>query len=309
MNLQILSNTVLTGRENKTNNFEMKLLHSINALNNPVFLEVLEVSYPATTKNIGKDDTWFVLQIWFDDFKKNESGVFEKNQLHFKSDTINVPEGFYTLKNLINFLNNSLEEYGIYVSKENNSKIKISSDLYVEYWLNQKSNSTGKQHDGENLNNFHLSSKSSENLQKKFKINMVITLSQKLGFILGFKQNVIHFIQEIDNTPINSTVQSIFSDYSPDVSDGLNKFYIYCEELERVLVGDTSSELLAVVPINWEKQGKGNGELITYQCDNSKKQFKKSLISSLHISIRDGEGNLLPFDSGTVLINCLIHNA
>ena len=185
MNLQILSNTVLPGRENKTNNFEMKLLHPINALNNPVFLEVLEVSYPATTKNIGKNDTWFVLQIFFDDFKKNESGVFEQNQLHFLSDTINVPEGFYTLENLVNFLNNSLEEYGILISKENNSKIKISADLYIEYWLNQKSSSTGKQHDGENLNKFHLSSKSSENLQKKFKINLTLTSLGKTRFYIG----------------------------------------------------------------------------------------------------------------------------
>ena len=240
MNLEILSNTVLPGRENKTNEFEMKLLHPINALNKPVFLEVLEVSYPATTKNIGKD----------------ESGDFGKNQLYFQSDTINVPEGFYNLENLINFLNNVLEEYGIFISKDNNSKIKISLDLYVEYWLNQKSSSTGKQYDGEILNKFHLSSKSCKNLQKNFKINLTLTWSKKLAFILGFKENVVHFVQEIDNDPINSTVQTIFSDYSPDVSDGLNKFYIYCNELERVLVGDTSSELLAIVPINWEKQGK-----------------------------------------------------
>ena len=117
MNLEILSNTVLPGRENKTNEFEMKLLHPINALNKPVFLEVLEVSYPATTKNIGKDDTWFVLQIWYENFKKDESGNFGQNQLYFQSDTINVPDGFYNLENLINFLNNVLEEYGIFLSR------------------------------------------------------------------------------------------------------------------------------------------------------------------------------------------------
>ena len=196
-----------------------------------------------------------------------------------------------------------------YFYQDNNSKIKISFDLYVEHWLNQKSSSTGKQHDGENLNKFHLSSKSCKNFQKNFKINLTLTWSKKLAFILGFKEDVVHFVQEIDNDPINSTVQTIFSDYSPNVSDGLNKFYIYCDELERVLVGHTSSELLAIVPINWEKQGKGSGELITYQCDKSKKKFKKILISSLHISIRDGKRNLLPFDSGSVLISCLIHHA
>ena len=61
-----------------------------------------------------------------------------------------------------------LEEYDIFISKNNNGKIKISVNLYIEYWLNQKSSSTGKAHDGEELNKFHLSSKSCENLQKKF---------------------------------------------------------------------------------------------------------------------------------------------
>ena len=286
MNLEILSNTVLEGRENKTNIFQMKLLHLINALNKPVFLEVLEVSYPATTKNIGKDDCWFVLQIFYDNFKKNEINNFEQNQLYFQSDTITVPEGFYNLEKLINFLNNMLEEYGIYISKDNNSKIKISTDLYIEYWLNQQSSTTGKQHDGENLNKFHLSSKSCENFQKKFKINLTITLSKKLAFILGFKQSVLHFLQEIDNETINSTAQTIFSDYSPDVSDGLNKFYIYCDELERVLVGDTSSELLAIVPINWAKQGEGSGELINYQCDKAKKNLKNISFFITYINTR-----------------------
>ena len=53
----------------------------------------------------------------------------------------------------------------------------------------------------------------------------------------------------------------------------LNKFYIYCEELERVLVGDTSAELLAIIPINWGKQGNGTGQLINYSTDKAKKNF------------------------------------
>ena len=112
----------------------------------------------------------------------------------------------------------------------------------------------------------------SHNNHLKFKISLTITLSKELAFILGFKQSVLHFLEEIDNETINSTAQTIFLDYSPDVSDGLNKFYIYCDELERVLVGDTSSELLAIVTINWAKQGEGSGEIINYQCDKAKKK-------------------------------------
>ena len=168
MNLEILSNTVIEGRDNERNNFEMKLLHPIDTLNKPVFLEVLEVSYPATTKNIGKTECWFILQIFYENLKKNEFDVFQQNKLYFSSNEIIVPEGIYNLEKLIIFLYNMLEEYDIFVSKDNNGKIKISTNLYIEYWLNERSSGAGKQHDGEELNKFHLSSKSCENLQKKF---------------------------------------------------------------------------------------------------------------------------------------------
>ena len=127
--------------------------------------------------------------------------------------------------------------------------------------------------------------------------------------MLGFKLEDLHFEQVNDDNTLITTAQSVLSDYLPDVSDGLNKFYIYCDELERVLVGNTSAELLAIIPIDWSKQGQGTGELISYSVDKVKKKIKKTLVSSLHISLKDGEGKLIPFDSGSVLINCLIHYA
>ena len=295
MSLQILSNTIMEGRVNRTNEFEMKLLYPIDALNNPVFIEVLEVSYPASTKNVGENDCWFILQIFYEDFKKNTDQTYEKCKLQFLSKDFIIPEGIYSLKKLINFLNNMLEEYDIFFLKDNDGKIRVSVNMYIEYW--KKSNK------------FELSSKSCENLKKKTKISLLLKLSKKLAFMLGFKLEDLHFEQENNNETINTTAQTILSDYLPDVSDGLNKFYIYCDELERVLVGDTSAELLAIIPIDWVKQGTGTGELINYSVDKVKKKFKKTIISSLHISLKDGEGKLIPFDSGSVLINCIIHNA
>ena len=70
--------------------------------------------------------------------------------------------------------------------------------MYIEYWLNQKSSTTGKTHDGDILNKFHLSSKSCENLQKNFKIDLTLDLSKKLAFILGFKLETLHFQQSVD---------------------------------------------------------------------------------------------------------------
>ena len=139
MNLQILSNTVMEGRTNKTNEFEMKLLHAIDALNNEMFIEVLEVSYPSSTKNVGKKDCWFVLQIFYEDFKKNTiNETYEKCKLQFLSKDFYVPEGIYSLEKLINFLNNMLEEFDIFVLKDNDGKIRISVNMYIEYWEKSK---------------------------------------------------------------------------------------------------------------------------------------------------------------------------
>ena len=185
-------------------------------MNKPVFLEILEVSYPATTKNVGVDDCSFILQINYKNLKKNESDVYEQNDFHFLSKNFTVPEGIYDLEKLINFLN-MLEEYDMFISKDNNEKIKISVNMYIEYWLNPKSSTTGKAHDGGVLNKFRLSSKSCENLQKKLKIDITLHLSKKLAFILGFKLQVLHFQQQVDGEQLISTAQLILSDYFPDV--------------------------------------------------------------------------------------------
>ena len=71
------------------------------------------------------------------------------------------------MKKLIKLLNNVLGEYDIFISNDN-GKIRISVNMYIEYWLNQKSSNTGKSHDGSDLNEFHLSSSSCNKLKKTF---------------------------------------------------------------------------------------------------------------------------------------------
>ena len=113
-------------------------------------------------------DCWFILQIFYENFKKTTDGVtYDQNQLHFLSEQFNIPEGIYDLKKLIKFLNNVLGEYDIFISNDN-GKIRISVNMYIEYWLNQKSSNTGKSHDGSDLNKFHLPSSSCNNLKKNF---------------------------------------------------------------------------------------------------------------------------------------------
>ena len=109
----------------------MKLMQPIDGLNNSAFVEVLEVCFPSTTKNVGKKDCWFILQVFYENFKKKPDGTtYDENQTHFLSEEFTVPEVIYDLKKLIKFLNNMLGEYDIFISNDN-GKIRISVDMYI----------------------------------------------------------------------------------------------------------------------------------------------------------------------------------
>ena len=155
MNLEILSNTVLEGRVNKTNDFEMKLLYPIDALNKPVFLEVLEVSYQATTKNIGVDDCWFILQIFYKmmlpidpNFEKEEPNhglIIHDMQIEdpfsashqLQNNFINCPPfGLYDIFNYLIYHSTEYDKQGLAACKSFDD-YRLFQDGYVESLLTE----------------------------------------------------------------------------------------------------------------------------------------------------------------------------
>lgn len=335
MNLQIVSNTVAVVNKNQCNKFEMKLARPINALQNNVFLEVLNVCYPATTKNVLANTCFMDIEINVENFKRTLGAKmavqalvnrgttvddiagpgtrqYTTCEVNIKTKRVNIPAGIYNLQRLIEYVNNAYVAYNMYFSVSKSGKVVISSNLNIEYWLLQASATYAGTHghDGIILNSYHESSKAftnytvrKNNVTKQFPVRVTIKLSEKLAFMFGFNNPIIELDLK-DNDDFFVT-----GNYLPDVSDGLNKIFIYCEELERSLVGDSSSELLTTVPLQWDAQGGGNGQLISFSPVKTKKKFKKADILSLHISLRDTTGELIPFDSGTVTIDCLVHNA
>ena len=305
----------------------MKLMHPIDALNNKAYIEVMNVCYPSTTKNVTGTSCYIDLSMQFNGFLKvigkdgtpfddatikgyNDAGVpltYTKQNSNVKVHTkrVDIPEGIYSLKRLTQYINTAYNEYDVFFSQEKNGKIKINVNLNVEYWLQQKTASytlagVETAHDGGTCHEFR---KTTAQLTHVAFYDVTITMSEKLAFMLGFSDTHHTF------TDVNTSETSKFAEFLPDVSDGLNKIFIYCPELERVLVGDTSSELLCTIPIQWSGQGDDDGELICFNPPKIKKAFKKANIDILHISLRDSIGELVPFDSGTVTIECLIHYA
>jgi hypothetical protein len=74
-------------------------------------------------------------------------------------------------------------------------------------------------------------------------------MSEKLRFMLGLDQ--IKYTQSYDAYWVKSL---------PSIMDSVNEMYIYCDKVEGSIVGDSSSQLLAVAHI--ELRGQGSGELL-----------------------------------------------
>ena len=144
MNLQIVSDSVnRVGMKNYTNHFTMSLSKPIDAENNDAYLRVLNVSYPLMIKNV-LDDCWFKVEYTFKDFK----GSANPAEVIFSTGKINLPDGIYTMKMLVDTLNSYVEEYYIIISQTREGKIGVHFNFNIQYWFQQFKSTDGLAYNG-----------------------------------------------------------------------------------------------------------------------------------------------------------------
>ncbi len=283
MNLQIISDSQNhVGTTNHTNEFTMSLNNEIDAENNNAYIRVLNVSYPLTIKNVLDKDCWIEIKYEFTDFKGRFNNVSCK--VLFETGKIYLPSGVYTLDTLLQTINSHTEQYDIILSKTREGKIGIHLTLDIEFWYQQF-----QSNDGTNDNI----------LYKLFKehvtgLKVLFNYSPKLRYMLG-----------LDDVEFSDDFRSYWGKHMTDIMDGVSKMFIYCDEVEAV--GDSNSKLLAIVPI--ELNGQGTGQLFSYTPPVIPKKLIKSKITQLHIKLCDPSNRLIPFDTGTVNIECVVENA
>lgn len=138
MNIQILSNSKNDiGVQNEINNFTMKLVEPIDAENHPKYITVLSVSYPLTTKKFQKTSVFFYLSFTFDNFREHSLNGGYVGRLNFETNKITIPDGVYSIGNIVDFMNNWLEEDNVNVEKMDNGKISFHMSYGVEFWFIQ----------------------------------------------------------------------------------------------------------------------------------------------------------------------------
>lgn len=281
MNLLIVSDsTNKIGATNYNNEFTMTLNECIDAENKNMYIRVLNVSYPCTIKNVLDKDCHFQLRIKFLNFKHGNPC-----EITFDTGIVHIPSGFYTLGALIDILNNYLEEYDVTFEKTKYGKVAVHYAFQYEHWYIQSQSNTGLSFDQRELNVFQKS-------DMALSMELGIQFSEKLKYMLGFEE-----YQTVN-------YRTFFGSKLPDIMDGVNKIFIYCDQVEASVVGDTKSRLLVVVPIDVSRQG--TGQLFSYAPSDTKKKLIKAKIPNFKLTLCDSSSRLIPFDAGSVSIECLL---
>ena len=282
-------------------------------------MHVLNISYLLTIENVQKEKCGIRILLHFP--PTSDSGITIK----YKTDMMYITPGYYTLEGLISILNS---EYDVRFMILNSGRIGVTYSIEREYWHSDANIVTTNSAPLQVFETF------TQNTNEGTEFEMELT--ESLQYMLGLRKFVVHSSVEALKDPNfyfaetqHSVSTEVFNTYSwyhfmnvankvgdnnfactfmgnelPDISDGIDKMFIYCEQLEMSIVGDTYAPLLAIVPL--KEKDWGNGSFCVYTPPDTRRKFIKSRINQFNIGLYDTTHTLIPFSSGTVNIECVI---
>ena len=136
-------------------------------------------------------------------------------------------------------------------------------------------------------------------------IKFALKFSKKLSFILGMDtESITQEYSGFDKEEKTEIVKKRFP-FMPDEMAGINLMYIYCDKVKPYTVGDTKSELLAIVPLHYATNNT-NENIFIYSPPSVYKELVNDKFDSMTITVLDSNGKYIPFDSGNINIECEI---
>ena len=308
MNILISSNTEnKVGGKNFNNDFVISLPEIIDGENSAKSIRVLNVAYPKTIENVGGKKCGIKLDFVFDlDFNNDKAAA------KFTSDWLFLPPGQYDLKSLVNTVNMLINEYDGFFFILNGGHVGVSFASTVTHLFKGTLDGSYQKYD-----------------RKKVSNNINIEMTETLKYMLGLSKLVLHpkvaahkkqlleqaltqpltdwaYISDYlaKSSEISREYTLCYGKYLTDITNGINTIFIYCNEVARTVVGDTSSRLLTCVHI--QKDDGVSGELVSYTPPAFVTRLINSKIEKFHITLRDTEYNLIQFSAGTVNISCVV---
>lgn len=288
--------------QQKLNHFKTKLSQPLHLDVNEYECGLAEIIYPHSWKNL-KEESQVCVGI-SDLTVDPESGkyrILEKNFTVQQSHYINVAD-------LVKKINKRMKIIFQKFMSEYASDHDTTNQMY--YGIHEKYLKASFRFD-ENVGKVYLSG------NNHLYVILPPALAQMMGFgdtaaLIGSEvlcpqisrqlchhsQISCHVFRYADEVETDPHIKLLKGDYVADVHRGLTSLYIYSPIIQSQLVGDTLAPLLRVVNVRGSF-----GEQVNERYDNI---YYLPLISSpiehIEIYIRDDVGNLIPFESGRVVI-------
>jgi hypothetical protein len=318
MNVKILSNTPnAEGNTNYNNKFAMSLPEQIDAENGQKVIRVLNVTYPLTIDNVTLTNCGVRLKYSWAMFRnKNRNDIKAPLEMvNFDTDWLYIPPGFYTLTNLLQVLNAYLNEYGIYFIALPSKRIGVTLNV-AGLTFTYRYAAVDK-----------LTSKTFENVVWN---GIEFEMTKDLKYMLGLDKWVLHptvvseavfrgwekdaSLQQIIKVvyqkmnaydkPYNPALGTFYGKHLPDMTNGLTRMFIYCDEVVDSVIGNTHGKILVMLQI--ETDAMGSSHLYTYTCPETSVKLVRSKIDKFHIKVCDSEFNLIQFSAGTLGLECIV---
>lgn len=124
--------------------------------------------------------------------------------------------------------------------------------------------------------------------------NYAISFGLDLNYLLGFK------IQEITQKDYGLIKHGQKGENEASTTGGLNNLYVYTDIIKELTVGGINAPLLRIVNLNLKSNDAGSTAQ-SYD-DPYYHSLKSSRVESINIQLRDDLGELVHFESGTVVV-------
>ena len=250
MNIQIVSNARnREGGVNYNNVFTMPLPEEIDAENDRKSMRILNVTYPQTIENVHEEECGIRIKY---NLQRIIGGL--PASLKYQTPLMYLPAGHYSLNKMLRYLNELVDEYDMaFVIQEggrigvkfNGLPLLIEQNVAADGTWNADFKAARKIYGGSDLFSFDM--------------------TPALEYMLGLKKIVVHpyirqlkvgsSVAHLDWLPFiiatysNDTKRehsTFYGKFMPDMSNGVKKLYIYCNEVEQSIVGDVKARLLVV---------------------------------------------------------------
>lgn len=288
----------------KLNQFKTKLSHSLNMNVDDWEVGLAEIIYPMSWKNL-KADCLVCVGISNLDLDVDTG----KYIIHEKTFTVQTSH-YMNVQDLFTKLNTRLENLFRQMKREDGHNIAAHHDKTYFGGIKEKFLNITLRYD-ENVGKVYLSG------NNHIYIILPPQLSQMLGFgdtaaLLGSEvlcpqiaEHLCHHTEVScktfkypDEQYNDLHIKLLKGEYIADVNRGLTSLYIYSPIVESQLVGDTLAPLLRVVCVNGVF-----GQHVNVKFNNIYYlHLRSSFIDHVEVYIRDDIGNLIPFDTGRVVI-------